>query len=164
DRRDRRPVCQLPVVVRPGPRCGARLLRRREPRRPRSAVRARDGGTPAGRTGMGGVVGGGSVRDRRERAGPGGRPGGWGARPAASRRERVAYRAFAAVGWLGTTLPTHTGRLLFRWAGWAAYHLAPRVRRTVAANQARVLGRPPGDPLVVASAKEAFRRYARYWF
>jgi phosphatidylinositol dimannoside acyltransferase len=82
----------------------------------------------------------------------------------ASRREAIAYRAFAAVAWLGTTLPTQTGRLLFRWAGMAAYHLAPAVRATVAANQARVLGRGPDDPLVVSSTKEAFRRYARYWF
>jgi phosphatidylinositol dimannoside acyltransferase len=79
-------------------------------------------------------------------------------------RERIAYRVFAAVAWLGTTLPTRTGRLLFRWAGTAAYHLASRARATVAANQARVLGRPVGDALVVASTKEAFRRYARYWF
>jgi phosphatidylinositol dimannoside acyltransferase len=82
----------------------------------------------------------------------------------ASRRERIAFRAFAAVAWLGTTLPTHTGRLLFRWAGIAAYHLAPAVRATVAANQARVLGREPDDPLVISSTKDAFRRYARYWF
>jgi lauroyl/myristoyl acyltransferase len=81
-----------------------------------------------------------------------------------STRERIAYRVFATVAWLGTTLPTHTGRLLFRWAGSAAYRLVPTVRATVAANQARVLGRPVEDPLVVASTKEAFRRYARYWF
>jgi lauroyl/myristoyl acyltransferase len=83
---------------------------------------------------------------------------------AASRRERIAYRVFAGVAWLGRTLPTQTGRLLFRWAGSVAYHAAPRLRATVAANQARVVGRPVDDPLVVASTKEAFRRYARYWF
>jgi lauroyl/myristoyl acyltransferase len=83
---------------------------------------------------------------------------------AASSRERIAYRAFAMVAWLGKNLPTRTGRLLFRWAGAAAYHLAPGVRATVAENQARVLGRPADDPLVVTSTKEAFRRYARYWF
>jgi lauroyl/myristoyl acyltransferase len=83
---------------------------------------------------------------------------------AASVRERIAYRAFATVAWLGRTLPTRTGRLVFRWAGSAAYHLAPSARATVAANQARVIGRPIDDPLVRASTKEAFRRYARYWF
>jgi len=81
-----------------------------------------------------------------------------------SPRERVAYRAFATVGWLGRTLPTHSGRMLFRWAGSLAYHLAPRVRSIVAANQAMVLGRPEGDPLVRRATAEAFRRYARYWF
>jgi len=78
--------------------------------------------------------------------------------------ERVAYRAFAAVAWLGRTLPTHTGRVLFRWIGTAAFHVLPGVRATVAANQAHVLGRSVGDPLVIASTREAFRRYARYWF
>ncbi len=81
-----------------------------------------------------------------------------------SPRERVAYRAFATVGWLGRTLPTHSGRMLFRWAGSLAYHLAPRVRSIVAANQAMVLGRPEDDPLVRRATAEAFRRYARYWF
>jgi len=68
-------------------------------------------------------------------------------------RERVAYRAFATVGWLGRTLPTHAGRMLFRWAGSLAYHIAPRVRAVVAANQAMVLGRPVDDPLVEAATK-----------
>ena len=79
-------------------------------------------------------------------------------------RERIAYRAFATVGWLGRTLPTQTGRMLFRRAGSLAYHVAPRARSIVAANQAMVLGRPVDDPLVQAVTKEAFRRYARYWF
>ncbi len=78
--------------------------------------------------------------------------------------DRVAYMAFASVSWLGRTLPTHTGRVLFRWLGTAAFHLLPGVRATVAANQGRVLGRPADDPLVRASTREAFRRYARYWF
>ena len=81
-----------------------------------------------------------------------------------SPRERIAYRAFATVGWLGRTLPTRTGRMLFRWAGSLAYHVAPRARSIVAANQAMVLGRPLDDPLVRAVTREAFRRYARYWF
>ncbi|MGE5227111.1 MAG: phosphatidylinositol mannoside acyltransferase [Planctomycetaceae bacterium] len=83
---------------------------------------------------------------------------------AESVKERIAFRAFATMAWLGRTLPTHTGRMLFTWAGTAAYHLLPRVRAVVAANQARVLGREPADPLVQASTREAFRRYARYWF
>jgi phosphatidylinositol dimannoside acyltransferase len=78
--------------------------------------------------------------------------------------ERAAYTGFATVAWLGRRLPTHTGRVLFRWMGTAAFHLMPGVRSTVAANQARVLGRRPEDPLVQASTRQAFRRYARYWF
>jgi len=82
----------------------------------------------------------------------------------ATRRERFAYLAFATVAWLGVKLPTHTGRMLFRWAGVAAFHLARRARTVVAENQARVVGRAPDDPLVQANTREAFRRYARYWF
>lgn len=81
-----------------------------------------------------------------------------------TRRERIAYLAFATVAWLGRVLPTHTGRMLFRWAGIAAFHLLPKVRAVAADNQARVLGRAPDDPLVMASTREAFRSYARYWF
>lgn len=79
-------------------------------------------------------------------------------------RQRIAYFAYAAVAWLGRVLPTTTGRVLFRWAGTAAYHLVPAVRAVVAANQAQVLGRPVDDPLVAAATREAFRSYARYWF
>jgi lauroyl/myristoyl acyltransferase len=79
-------------------------------------------------------------------------------------RERLAYLAYATVAWLGRVLPTVTGRVLFRWAGTAAFHLMGRVRAVVAANQAQVLGRAVDDPLVRAATREAFRSYARYWF
>ena len=78
--------------------------------------------------------------------------------------ERLAYVGYATVAWLGRVLPTTTGRVLFRWAGSAAFHLMPKVRAVVAANQAQVLGRPLDDPLVRASTRLAFRSYARYWF
>ncbi len=78
--------------------------------------------------------------------------------------ERLAYAAYATVAWLGRVVPTTTGRVLFRWAGTAAFHLMARTRADVVANYAQVLGREPEDPLVRATAREAFRRYARYWF
>lgn len=81
-----------------------------------------------------------------------------------TRRELIAYRAFAGLEWLGRVLPTHTGRMLFRWAGTAAFHLLPGVRATVASNMARVLGRDASDPLVTAATRRAFQAYARYWF
>lgn len=71
------------------------------------------------------------------------------------------YRLMVAVCPL---LPTRSGRRLFDAAGRLLFRLAPRMRSTVTANQAQVLGRPAGDPLVRASAEEAFARYARYWF
>ena len=79
-------------------------------------------------------------------------------------RERLAYLLYASVAWLGATLPTRTGRTLFRLLGSLAYRMAPGARSVVAANQAHVIGRPVDDPFVVASTREAFRRYARYWY
>jgi lauroyl/myristoyl acyltransferase len=79
-------------------------------------------------------------------------------------RERLAYWLYASVAWLGATLPTRTGRAVFRLLGSVAYRVASGARAVVAANQAQVLGRPTDDPLVVASTREAFRRYARYWY
>lgn len=81
-----------------------------------------------------------------------------------TRGERITYRLIATVERVARALPTHTGRLLFRWLGTLAFHLAAGARAVVAANQAQVLGRPVDDPLVRASAKEAFQLYARYWF
>ncbi len=51
-----------------------------------------------------------------------------------------------------------------RWRGSWRSGVLPGVRATVAANQAQVLGRPVDDPLVVSATREAFERYARYWF
>jgi len=79
-------------------------------------------------------------------------------------RERLAFHAYASVAWLGRTLPTHTGRAVFRLLGTLAFHLARGPRAVVAANQAQVIGRPVDDPLVVASTREAFRSYGRYWY
>jgi phosphatidylinositol dimannoside acyltransferase len=80
-------------------------------------------------------------------------------------RERVAYRGYATVAWLGATLPTGVGRPLFRFLGTVAYRFGPSSQREIVLeNQARVIGRPVEDPLVQASAREAYRRYARYWY
>lgn len=94
--------------------------------------------------------------------------GGQDAVPGAEGRETwkqtAAFQAYRLVGWLGRTLPERGGRALYTWFGRLGYHLFPSVRATVAANQGRVLGRPPQDRIVQASTKEAFARYARYWF
>ena len=79
-------------------------------------------------------------------------------------RERIAYLAYAGAARLARMLPTKLGRAVFRAAGMAAFHVGGRTRAAVAANQARVIGRPVDDPLVVASTRDAFRRYARYWY
>jgi KDO2-lipid IV(A) lauroyltransferase len=53
---------------------------------------------------------------------------------------------------------------LFAASGRAACRLLPRVRETVAANQARALGLDRGDARVRRSTRTAFELYARYWF
>lgn len=71
------------------------------------------------------------------------------------------YRWMAA---LARRLPTRLGRRVFGALGVAAHAILPKVRRTVAENQRRVLGREPTDPLVASSTLAAFRLYGRYWF
>lgn len=78
--------------------------------------------------------------------------------------EACTFHAYAAMRWLSRRVPTRTGRALAKLGGSIAYHLAPGARRVVSANQAQVLGRPPSDPLVQGSVREAFRLYARFWF
>jgi KDO2-lipid IV(A) lauroyltransferase len=79
-------------------------------------------------------------------------------------RERAVVLAYETVRACARLLPERTGRALFRGLGSVAYRVLPGVRGTVTANQAQVLGRHPGDPLVEASTREAFRSYGRYWF
>lgn len=79
-------------------------------------------------------------------------------------RQTVAFEAYRFVAWLGRTLPEDRGRRVFTWAGRIAHRCLPSVRTTVARNQAAVLGRDQGDPLVASATREAFARYARFWF
>jgi KDO2-lipid IV(A) lauroyltransferase len=76
----------------------------------------------------------------------------------------VVYLVYRVMHAVCPMLPTRSGRRVFEAGGRLLFRLAPRMRATVAANQSQVLGRPPDDPLVQASAREAFAGYARYWF
>ena len=78
--------------------------------------------------------------------------------------DEIKYVVYRTMSWLGPALPTSTGRAIYEAAGRLAYRVLPRARATVAGNQAQVLGRPPDDPLVQASTRDAFALYARYWF
>ena len=77
---------------------------------------------------------------------------------------RLTFWTYRLMVALCPLLPTRSGRHVFAGAGRLLHRLAPGMRATVTANQAQALGRPAGDPLVRASAQEAFARYARYWF
>lgn len=81
-----------------------------------------------------------------------------------TRKQTLAFEVYRVVAWLGGRLSTRRGRRLYTGLGHLGYRFLPKVRATVAANQGRVLGRAPDDPVVQASTKEAFARYARYWF
>jgi lauroyl/myristoyl acyltransferase len=79
-------------------------------------------------------------------------------------REAFAYHAYRTLERLAMSLPERAGRRLFVLMGRLAFRWMPKVRATVIANQARVLGVEPSDPRAVLSAREAFELYARYWF
>jgi lauroyl/myristoyl acyltransferase len=81
-----------------------------------------------------------------------------------SGRQRLAFEAYRLVAWLGRTLPEGAGRRLYTWLGRLGFRLLPGVRATVAANQGQVLGRAADDPLVQTASRQAFERYARYWY
>src|SRR4029078_8497454 len=72
----------------------------------------------------------------------------------------LAYRTLARVS---RAMPEKTGTAVARRLGRLSYRLSSKARLVVAANQAQVLGRPVDDPLVVASTREAFELYARYF-
>ena len=79
-------------------------------------------------------------------------------------RETVGFAMYRMIAWLAHILPSERGRRVFMRLGSLAHAALPGVRAVVAANQARVLGRPVGDQVVVQATREAFRSYARYWF
>ena len=81
-----------------------------------------------------------------------------------SLKDRLTYVGFAAVERLAMALPHAWGRNLFDLGGEVAFFLAPKTRRVVESNLARVLGREAGSPEVRAAARESFHSYARYWF
>ncbi|HLB61471.1 MAG TPA: phosphatidylinositol mannoside acyltransferase [Actinomycetota bacterium] len=78
--------------------------------------------------------------------------------------ERLAFRAYATIERVARALPERSGRWIFALCARLAHKVMPRVRQTVVANQARVLGLPEDDALVRASTREAFGLYARFWF
>jgi phosphatidylinositol dimannoside acyltransferase len=78
-------------------------------------------------------------------------------------KDRAFVLAYQTFGYIAKPMPEKTGRAIAARAGRLAYRLSPSVRAVVAANQAQVLGRPVDDPLVIASTREAFELYARYF-
>lgn len=79
-------------------------------------------------------------------------------------RNRAIVWAYRAMERFVMSTPERLGRAVADAAAHAAYRALPRVREVVAANQARVIGRPVDDPLVRAATEECFELYARYWY
>ncbi len=77
--------------------------------------------------------------------------------------ERAVVLAYQVLGRAARAVPEKTGRAAAARLGRLSYRLSSRARNVVAANQAQVLGRPVDDPLVIASTREAFQLYARYF-
>lgn len=78
--------------------------------------------------------------------------------------ETLTYWAYRIVQRLAGALPEPIGRGLFVLGGRVAFAIAGERRANALANIARILGRDARDPLVRATAIEAFELYARYWF
>lgn len=78
--------------------------------------------------------------------------------------ERLTFRTYATIEWAAIRMPERLGRRIFDIAGRLAFLLASRQRTVVSANLAQVLGRPPQDPLVRATTRDAYRSYVRYWY
>ncbi|HXF57234.1 MAG TPA: phosphatidylinositol mannoside acyltransferase [Actinomycetota bacterium] len=69
-----------------------------------------------------------------------------------------------ATQWLGMRLPRPVGLRAAELYHRLSYPASRAQRAVVARNLARVLGRPPGDPLVQRATRECFRLYAQYWY
>ncbi|MGH2597539.1 MAG: phosphatidylinositol mannoside acyltransferase [Actinomycetota bacterium] len=78
-------------------------------------------------------------------------------------KDRAIVLGYQMFERLAKPMPEKTGRAIATRVGRLAYRVSPSVRAIVSANQAQVLGRPVDDPLVVASTREAFELYARYF-
>ncbi|MEX2421883.1 MAG: phosphatidylinositol mannoside acyltransferase [Actinomycetota bacterium] len=79
-------------------------------------------------------------------------------------KEGAVYWGYRAFERLALSLPERRGRRVFEALGRASFRWLPNLRRTVAANQARVLGADTSDERVELATREAFELYARYWF
>jgi KDO2-lipid IV(A) lauroyltransferase len=79
-------------------------------------------------------------------------------------RQRLAGFHFLAMERVATSWPERAGRTLFDLYARSMHGAMPGLRATVAANQSRVLGRPPDSDVVRAAVREAFRLYGRYWY
>jgi lauroyl/myristoyl acyltransferase len=77
--------------------------------------------------------------------------------------QRAFVMAYQALARASRAMPEKTGTAVAKLLGRLSYRLSSKARLVVAANQAQVLGRPVDDPLVVASTREAFELYARYF-
>jgi lauroyl/myristoyl acyltransferase len=80
-----------------------------------------------------------------------------------TRKDRAFVLGYRALERAARATPEKTGRAIATRVGTLAFRAAPGVRAVVAANQAQVLGRSADDPLVIASTREAFELYARYF-
>lgn len=79
-------------------------------------------------------------------------------------KQTLAYWTYRCLESVAMSLPDRIGRRVFAVFGRLAHATLDGVRRTVAANQARVLGLDPDDERVRLSTREAFDLYSRYWF
>jgi KDO2-lipid IV(A) lauroyltransferase len=81
-----------------------------------------------------------------------------------SLRDRIDTFRYTAMEHLAMRWPAVLAKAIFRTYAHLSWRLVPSSREVVAANLARVIGRPADSDLVQAATREAFGLYARYWY
>ena len=70
----------------------------------------------------------------------------------------------AGIEWAGRHVPRRVADRVTDLALDLGFERMTGEREVVSSNLSRVLGLPPSDPVVVATAREAFALYVRYWY
>jgi len=78
--------------------------------------------------------------------------------------DRLAIFNMRAVEWLGMHVPRPAGLRIASVAFAILHRAQDGQREVVAQNLSRVLGYPPGSPLVRRAVWEAYQLYGRYWY
>jgi len=78
-------------------------------------------------------------------------------------RTRMGTLQYTSMESVAMRWPAPIAKAIFRAYAFLTWRFVPSSRGIVAANLARVIGRPADSDLVQSATREAFELYARYW-